>query len=190
MHGVAGTRSPFRPRSELPRRGEVDVVKLPRRSSVRRKYSEVVTRHQSLVVTVRVSRVRAEDSTGHSPRLQPVSNLRRDRVSRACTGVPTSDRISTEKWKQNGKADERRRPRRDIAGHLHKASLKRRHKDGGRKEMPIDLSRRRYFRGRLLNIHKTMNCGLLPLRCSHFPVRFIFSFDRVFVRTPAIFVAV
>ena len=32
----------------------------------------------------------------------------------------------------------------------------------------------------VLNIHKTMICALLSLRCSHFPVRFIFSFACFF----------
>lgn len=52
--------------------------------------------------------------------------------------------------------------RTDRWSHLHKASLKRRHKDRGRKEMPIDLPQPTLFSRPVLNIHKTMICGLLP----------------------------
>lgn len=50
--------------------------------------------------------------------------------------------------------------RRELEVHLHKASIKRRHKDGGRKEMPIDLPQPTLFSRPVLNIHKTMICGL------------------------------
>jgi len=46
--------------------------------------------------------------------------------------------------------------------HLHKTSLKWRHKDRGRKEMPIDLLQPTLFSRLVLNIHKIMICGLLP----------------------------
>lgn len=65
--------------------------------------------------------------------------------ARACV-FQTSDRISPRKWKEVER--EPVKGRRGCGVHLHKASLKRRHKDDeGRKEMPIDLLQRRYFHG-------------------------------------------
>lgn len=65
---------------------------------------------------------------------------------------------------RSGRVDARTRSTVEIlhAVNLHKASLKRWHKDGGRKEMPIDLPQPTLFSRLVLNIHKTMICGLLP----------------------------
>lgn len=71
------------------------------------------------------------------------------------------------------------------AVNLHKASLKRRHKDGGRKEMPIDLPQPTLFSRLVLNIHKTMICGLLPTptpchTAGHVPLSDSFSLSASF----------
>lgn len=66
-------------------------------------------------------------------------------VSRACMRVRNVGQDFPEKEKERA---ERLKGEGRGCGIVHKASLKRRHKDGeGRKEMPIDLPQRRYFHG-------------------------------------------
>lgn len=78
--------------------------------------------------------------------LNPFSEVDDGEVSRACMRVRNVGQDFPEKveWVER----ESVKGRRGCGAHLHKASLKRRHKDGeGRKEMPIDLLQRRYFHG-------------------------------------------